>query len=44
MPRRRKRPDKDFKPDNEKKAPRLATQGRKKRCESNLLKPIQIYA
>lgn len=35
IPRRRKRPDKDYvperMPDND-KAPRLATQGRKKRC------------
>ena len=31
IPRRRKRPDKDFKPDKE-KTPRFATQGRKKRC------------
>lgn len=31
IPKRRRRPDKDFKPDK-KKAPRLATQGREKRC------------
>ena len=38
IPRRRKRPDKDYvperMPDND-KAPRLATQGRKKRCKRN---------